>query len=49
MGRPTNAERARRLAVVEEGEVLPDLPQPRRWQITDLDPWLLERLNRFLA
>ncbi len=50
MGRPTNAERARRLAVVEEGEALPDLPQPRRWQIADLDPWLLERLNnRWLA
>ncbi len=40
----------RRLAVVEEGVALPDLVQPRRWQLSDLDPWLLERVNnRWLA
>src|SRR5580765_2783006 len=45
-GRPSNAElAARRLAVVEESAPIPDLSQPRRWQIDDLDPWLLERLN----
>ena len=53
-GRPTNAERearATRLAVVEEEtELTPILAQPRRWQLSDLDPWLLERLNfRWLA
>jgi hypothetical protein len=45
-GRPSNAEiAARRLAVVEESAPIPDLSQPRRWQIDDLDPWLLERIN----
>jgi len=45
-GRPTNAElAARRLTVIEEGETIPDLPQPRRWQLDDLDPWLLSRIN----
>ncbi len=49
-GHPPYNRRRSNLAVVEEGEPLPDLPQPRRWQLDDLDPWLLERINfRWLA